>query len=57
MDTVAADERCAPGFAQLSKALKVNEHPVWDKDGKRFDLEASVDYDTRRAVNTELGAC
>ncbi|KAM0186512.1 hypothetical protein ACHAPI_011670, partial [Fusarium lateritium] len=54
MDTVAADERCAPGFAQLSKALKVNEHPVWDKDGKRFDLEASVDYDTRRAVNTEL---
>ncbi|KAL3593910.1 Intracellular distribution of mitochondria [Fusarium poae] len=42
-DTVAADERFAPGFAQLSKALKVKKHPVWDKDGKRFDLEASVE--------------
>ncbi|KPM46188.1 Clustered mitochondria [Neonectria ditissima] len=42
-DIVAADERFAPGFAQLSKALKVKKHPVWDKDGKRFDLEASVE--------------
>lgn len=42
-DIVAADERFAPGFAQLSKALKVKNHPVWDKDGKRFDLEASVE--------------
>lgn len=42
-DVVAADERFAPAFAQLSKALKVKRHPVWDKDGKRFDLEASVE--------------
>ncbi|KND92843.1 Clustered mitochondria protein [Tolypocladium ophioglossoides CBS 100239] len=42
-DIVAADERFAPVFAQLSKALKVKNHPVWDKDGKRFDLEASVE--------------
>ncbi|KAG5812409.1 hypothetical protein H9Q74_004875 [Fusarium xylarioides] len=42
-DIVAADERFAPGFAQLSKALKVKKHPVWDKEGKRFDLEASVE--------------
>ena len=42
-DVVAADERFAAGFAQLSKALKVKKHPVWDKDGKRFDLEASVE--------------
>lgn len=42
-DVVAADERFATVFAQLSKALKVKNHPVWDKDGKRFDLEASVE--------------
>lgn len=42
-EIVAADERFAPSFAQLSKALKVKKHAVWDKDGKRFDLEASVE--------------
>ncbi|KAI5460069.1 clustered mitochondria-domain-containing protein [Mariannaea sp. PMI_226] len=42
-DVVAADERFAGGFAQLSSALKVKKHPVWDKEGKRFDLEASVE--------------
>ncbi|KJZ76001.1 Protein TIF31-like protein [Hirsutella minnesotensis 3608] len=42
-DVVAADERFAATFARLSKALKVKKHPVWDKDGKRFDLEASVE--------------
>lgn len=42
-DVVAADDRFVEGFAQLSKALKVKKHPVWDKDGKRFDLEASVE--------------
>ncbi|KIE00397.1 GSKIP/TIF31 domain protein, partial [Metarhizium majus ARSEF 297] len=42
-DIVADDERFAASFAQLSKALKVKKHPVWDKDGKRFDLEASVE--------------
>ncbi|KAI1465017.1 clustered mitochondria-domain-containing protein [Daldinia caldariorum] len=42
-EVVAADERFAPTFEKLSKALKVKKHPVWDKDGKRFDLEASVE--------------
>lgn len=42
-DIVAADERFAASFAQLSKALKVKPHAVWDKDGKKFDLEASVE--------------
>ncbi|CAG9979040.1 unnamed protein product [Clonostachys byssicola] len=42
-DVVADDERFAATFAQLSKALKVKKHPVWDKEGKRFDLEASVE--------------
>ncbi|KAI1801616.1 clustered mitochondria-domain-containing protein [Daldinia bambusicola] len=42
-EIVAADERFAPTFETLSKALKVKKHPVWDKDGKRFDLEASVE--------------
>ncbi|KAI9167320.1 protein TIF31 [Paramyrothecium foliicola] len=42
-DVVAADERFVSSFSQLSKALKVKQHPVWDKDGKRFDLEASVE--------------
>lgn len=42
-DIVAADERFAAPFAQLSKSLKVKKHPVWDKDGNRFDLEASIE--------------
>lgn len=42
-DIVADDERFAQSFAQLSEALKVKKHPVWDKEGKRFDLEASVE--------------
>ncbi|KAI1769228.1 clustered mitochondria-domain-containing protein [Hypoxylon sp. FL1150] len=42
-EIVAADERFAPTFAKLSKALKVKKHAVWDKDGKRWDLEASVE--------------
>ncbi|KAJ3494965.1 hypothetical protein NLG97_g3731 [Lecanicillium saksenae] len=42
-DIVAADERFAAPFGKLSKALKVKPHAVWDKDGKKFDLEASVE--------------
>ncbi|PHH58764.1 hypothetical protein CDD81_4658 [Ophiocordyceps australis] len=42
-EVVAIDERFVSAFAQLSRALKVKKHPVWDKDGKRFDLEASVE--------------
>lgn len=42
-DIVAADERFAAVFGQLSKALKVKPHAVWDKDGEKFNLEASVE--------------
>lgn len=42
-DVVTADERFAVPFEKLSRALKVKKHPVWDKEGKRFDLEASVE--------------
>ncbi|KAI1310993.1 clustered mitochondria-domain-containing protein [Xylaria venustula] len=42
-DVVAADERFSASFQKLSHALHVKKHPVWDKDGKRFDLEASVE--------------
>ncbi|KAI0118853.1 clustered mitochondria-domain-containing protein [Nemania sp. FL0031] len=42
-DIIAADERFAAPFEKLSQALRVKKHPVWNKDGKRFDLEASVE--------------
>lgn len=42
-DVIAADQKFAPVFEKLSKALKVKAHPVWDKDGKRFDLEGSME--------------
>lgn len=42
-DIIAADEKFVPGFAKLSAAFKVKKHPVWDKNGRRFDLEGSVE--------------
>lgn len=42
-DIVAAEEKFVPVFEKLSQALRVKKHAVWDKDGKRFDLEASVE--------------
>lgn len=42
-DVVAWDERFDAVFGKFSRALKVKKHPVWDKDGKRFELEASVE--------------
>jgi protein TIF31 len=42
-DVITTDERFVTAFETLSKALKVKKHPVWDKDGKRFDLEGSVE--------------
>lgn len=40
---VAADESFAPAFRKLAQALRLKGHSVWDKDGKRFDLETSVE--------------
>ncbi|CZS95779.1 hypothetical protein WAI453_001610 [Rhynchosporium graminicola] len=42
-EVVAADERFVPVFEKLSKALKVKQHAVWDKAGKRHVLEGSVE--------------
>jgi protein TIF31 len=42
-DIVAADEKFVPVFEKLSKALKVKKHVVWDKNGKRYELEGSVE--------------
>ena len=42
IDTVAENKAFVPEFEKLSKALRVKKHAVWDKDGKRFDLEGSV---------------
>ncbi|KAK4137806.1 hypothetical protein BT67DRAFT_396657 [Trichocladium antarcticum] len=42
-DVVAADESFAPSFAKLAQSLRVKKHAVWDKENKRFDLEASVE--------------
>lgn len=32
-----------PVFEKLSKSVRIKAHPVWDKDGKRHDLEGSVE--------------
>ncbi|KAH8602400.1 clustered mitochondria-domain-containing protein [Bisporella sp. PMI_857] len=42
-DVVAADEKFVSVFETLSKALKIKKHAVWDKEGKRFELEGSVE--------------
>ena len=42
-DVVANNEIFVATFSQVSKALKVKKHPVWDKEGKRHELEASVE--------------
>ncbi|KAL2014296.1 hypothetical protein VTN00DRAFT_1821 [Thermoascus crustaceus] len=42
-EVVAEHPDFVPVFEKLSKALRVKKHPVWDKDGKRHDLEGSVE--------------
>ncbi len=42
-EVVAADERFVKPFSKLSQALNVKRHAVWDKDGKRVELEGSVE--------------
>ncbi len=42
-DVVAADETFAAPFEKLAQSLRVKKHAVWDKENKRFDLEASVE--------------
>ncbi|KAI9803653.1 MAG: Intracellular distribution of mitochondria [Piccolia ochrophora] len=40
---VTANEAFVPVFNKLSQEMRVSKHPVWDKDGTRHDLEASVE--------------
>ena len=40
---VAENEAFVPTFSKVSKALKVKRHPVWDKEGEKHILEASVE--------------
>ena len=42
-DVVTENPAFIPVFEKLSKALRVKKHAVWDKDGKRHDLEGSVE--------------
>ncbi|KAL8993502.1 MAG: hypothetical protein Q9169_006290, partial [Polycauliona sp. 2 TL-2023] len=42
-DIVADNEAFVPTFSQVSKALKVKKHAVWDKEGKKHVLEGSVE--------------
>ena len=42
-DIVATHPSFVSIFEKLSKALRVQRHPVWDKEGARHDLEASVE--------------
>jgi protein TIF31 len=42
-DIIAEKPEFVEPFAALSKAVHLKKHPVWDKEGKRHDLEASVD--------------
>lgn len=42
-DVVTENEAFVPLFEKLSKALRVKKHAVWDKEGKRHDLEGSVE--------------
>ena len=42
-DIVAENEVFVCTFSQVSKALKIKKHPVWDKEGKKHVLEGSVE--------------
>jgi protein TIF31 len=50
-DVVAGNEAFIPLFDKLSNALHVKKHPVWDKEGKRHDLEGSVE--TKGLIGTD----
>ncbi|KAL8885347.1 MAG: hypothetical protein Q9215_006785 [Flavoplaca cf. flavocitrina] len=42
-DVVADNDAFVSTFSQVSKALKVKKHAVWDKEGKKHVLEGSVE--------------
>lgn len=42
-DVVADNPAFVHIFAQVSKALRVKRHPVWDKEGRKHELEGSIE--------------
>jgi protein TIF31 len=50
-DIVAENEAFVPLFQKLSGSLHVKKHAVWDKEGKRHDLEGSVE--TKGLIGTD----
>jgi protein TIF31 len=50
-EIVADDKSFIPLFEQVSKALRVKKHPVWDKDNVRHELEGSVE--TKGLIGTD----
>ncbi|KAI7597988.1 putative eukaryotic translation initiation factor 3 subunit CLU1/TIF31, partial [Hortaea werneckii] len=42
-DVIATHGGFAAPFAELSKAMRVKKHAVWDKENKKHELEASVE--------------
>ncbi|KAJ9629907.1 Intracellular distribution of mitochondria [Taxawa tesnikishii (nom. ined.)] len=42
-DIIAEHEAFKQPFAELSKAMRVKKHAVWDKENQRHDLEGSVE--------------
>lgn len=50
-DIVAHHEAFVPLFEKLSTALHVKRHCVWDKEGKRHELEGSIE--TKGLIGTD----
>jgi protein TIF31 len=50
-DVVADNEAFHPLFERLSGNLHIKKHAVWDKEGKRHDLEGSVE--TKGLIGTD----
>jgi len=42
-DVVSENEAFVPLFNKLSAAMRIKKHAVWDKEGVRHDLEASIE--------------
>ncbi|SMR44391.1 unnamed protein product [Zymoseptoria tritici ST99CH_3D1] len=42
-DVIATHDAFVQPFNELSKAMRVKRHAVWDKESKKHDLEASVE--------------
>ena len=50
-DVVADNEKFTALFSKLSATLRLKQHPVWDKEGERHDLEASLE--TKGLIGTD----